>query len=79
MKNENLSNVNYYSFGDLLEALNNNLSAENINRMGVWFDLFGMEYWNGECFQLDESREIVPIYTWDEETEQGQLVGYKLK
>lgn len=49
-----------------------------INALGKWFDWYGMDFWNGECFKVDGKHDInlYPILAWDEDFENADVVGY---
>lgn len=48
----------------------------DINNLGEWFEMFGMQYWNGEYFDADEFR-LYPVYL---ETPLGLYIdGYEFK
>lgn len=69
---------NYYDYTKIIEALKKEESAENINRLGEWFEYNGDRCWNGECWTIEElNADLYPIY--EEKDEQFTIVGYELK
>ena len=71
--------VGEYSYADLLSAVENDPSPENVNALGEWFDRYGQTYWNGEAYIIDERRCIVPIYQPSEQYDGCDIIGYKLE
>lgn len=67
-----------YSYEELHRAVAEDPTHENRMALGEWFQEYGMEYWNGEFFDADDFR-LVPIYDWDEETAQGNIIDYELR
>lgn len=76
----------YYDFAELIEKATG-LDAQqiDIDTLGAWFDQYGRDYWNGECYDASKAdeptgtRSLYPIYDWDEELDQGTIVGYELR
>ena len=64
-----------YNYFELLEnASCPNASSEDINKLGEWFEEYGMEYWNGECYDAD-GKSLWPIYQKLDE-EEYDIIGY---
>ena len=69
--------INRYSYEDLLAAaIAPAAEQDDINALGEWFESFGQQYWNGECFDAD-GRCLYRIESWDPEAEQGTVTGYE--
>lgn len=63
------------------KALSADVTQEDINNLGDWFEQYGDKYWNGEYCSVDGSR-LYPIYRRiddDEIEEQYEIVGYEIK
>ena len=72
-----MPNVNRYSYEELKNAAIGHETAENLNALGEWFEQYGMDYWNGECFDVDSSHSLYPIHKCiDEENEEYERIGY---
>lgn len=61
-------------------ALAPNATQDDINALGEWFQQYGMYYWNGESFEIDETTSIFPICA-HEEDEYGcfPLLRYEIR
>ena len=72
--------MSYYDYKELREkALSPDATQADVDALGEWFSRFGERYWNGEFYDADDGREIRPVYKWDEELDQGEIVGYELR
>lgn len=70
--------VDRYSYAELLAAATKPDAAQiDIDTLGAWFSAYGEAYWNGEYYDADGCR-IRPVYDWDEETDQGDVVAYEI-
>jgi len=70
--------VGRYNYDELRKAAIDNPTTENLEALGEWFNLYGMDFWNGESWDAD-GYELRPVYEWDDERDQGILIGYELK
>lgn len=70
--------VGRYNYEELRKSVVDNPTQENRMALGEWFQNYGMEFWNGECFDAD-GFVLVPIYEWDEETDTGTVIDYELR
>ena len=74
-----MKDINYYSYQELQEAaIAPEAAQEDVDALGEWFSRFGERYWNGECYDAD-GVTAWPIVEWDEERDQGDVVGYELR
>lgn len=78
-----MTNINYYSYEDLKNAVLQDKTQENINNLGEWFSRYGMSYWNGECFDADDFR-VYPVVVEaedfvEDENENWETVGYEIR
>ena len=65
-----------YNYEELKNAaLAPDATQEDINALGEWFERYGDRYWNGEYFSVEGER-LYRIWDWDEELDQGEVVGY---
>lgn len=66
-----------YGYEDLRKAANSG-RQEDIDALGSWFERYGNEFWNGEFYDADGMR-LFPVYKWNDETDQGELIGYEAR
>lgn len=72
-------NINRYNYAELRErATAADATQADIDTLGRWFDLYGSDYWNGEYYDAD-GISIYPVIVWDDETDQGETVGYEIR
>lgn len=70
---------NRYSYQELRAALDaQNVKQIDIDTLGEWFDRYGDRFWNGECYDAD-GIEIIPVYEWDDELDQGEIIRYEIR
>ena len=81
-----MSNINYYSYQELRAAATApGATQADIDALGEWFNRYGERYWNGECYDCSAPGEptgtlsLYEVIKWDEEADQGQVVGYELR
>lgn len=70
--------VNEYSYQELeAAAVKFAATQEEISALGEWFALYGDKYWNGECWTVDEKKDLhlYPVYRTNDEDEL-EIVGY---
>lgn len=70
--------MNEYQYEELAAAATkSNATQEEINALGEWFQIYGMCYWNGSSWIVDEKNDIrlAPVYKEVEEDE-FELIGY---
>lgn len=73
-------NINYYSYAEIRAAVDERETPENLAALGEWFERYGMDFWNGECWDIDGHRSLYPIYELvDEEYEEWELRGYEIR
>ena len=71
-------NISYYDYEELAaKALETNATAD-LEALGEWFNQYGRDYWNGECYTIDSSHDLFPIYEEVEEDD-FQIVGYEIR
>ena len=71
--------MSYYGYKDLLTAATDrNATQKDIDALGAWFEEYGAEYWNGEYYDVDGAR-LYSVIEWDEEDEQGKVIGYEFR
>lgn len=70
---------NRYSYTELKnKATAANATQEDIDTLGAWFEEYGTEYWNGECFAIDATRSLFPIYDIHSEDE-IEIAHYQIR
>lgn len=45
--------------------------------LGEWFNAYGDRCWNGEYYDADGMR-LYPVYRWDDELDQGEIIGWEV-
>jgi hypothetical protein len=62
------------------KALSSDATQEDINALGEWFEAYGYQYWNGECYEVDTSHYLYPVLS-EEPDEYGglEVTGYELR
>ena len=69
-----------YQYEDLrAAAVAPGAAQEAINELGAWFEQFGMSCWNGEYFDADDGLRLFRVYSWDDESDTGDVVGYEFR
>lgn len=65
-----------YNYKELCEkALAFDATQDDINALGEWFDRYGMDDWNGECFHVDAYHDLYPIHK-EVGYDDYEVVGY---
>lgn len=59
-----------YDYEDLIKAYEDDRSEANLMALVEWFDRYGRDYWNGQCYEIDSSRSLYPVYNWDAHTQE---------
>lgn len=68
-----------YSYRELLSAVTSGSAEQiDIDTLGAWFDAYGPDYWNGECYDADGIR-LYPVIEWDDDLDQGETVRYEIR
>lgn len=68
----------YYNYAELREkALSADATAEDRIALFKWMEEYDMREWNGECFDIDDGKDLYPVYdiTYDED---GEIVDCEL-
>ena len=59
----NYGNYNYYDYKKLLrKALSAKATQKDINTLGMWFNSFGLDFWNGEYFDMENGKKLCPVF-----------------
>lgn len=70
---------NRYSYEELRAAATVPGATQiDVDTLGSWLADFDPASWNGEYYDADGLR-LYPVYDWDEDTDQGELVRYDLR
>lgn len=67
-----------YDYEELKNKALKTNNQEDINALGEWFENYGMEFWNGEYYEIDSNNSIYPIYKEIDEDE-FIITGYKIR
>jgi hypothetical protein len=63
-----------YNFKELLtQATNPNSTTEERMELWYWFERYGSQFWNGECYKIDKTSDLYPIYE-NEVDEDGDII-----
>lgn len=72
-----------YSYHELRRRAVETGLREDLNALGQWFELYGTEFWNGECFDADDGLRLYRIEEahFDEngEFDYADVIGYEFK
>lgn len=78
--------MNRYNFTELRErATAPNAHQGDVNALGEWFEAYGSEFWNGECYDASlpgeptGSRSLYPIYGDEDESGCFPILGYEFR
>ena len=66
-----------YNYDELLKAVKENETEENINALAEWFEEYGRDYWNGEYYDADGIR-LFPVYK-EVDDDEFQIVGWEVR
>lgn len=71
-------NYGEYSYAELTDkALSHDATQKDIDTLGEWFQQYGMSYWNGESFDIDERNRIFPVY--EEQDDNYEIIRYEIR
>ena len=72
--------IEEYGYKEYLNKAKSNPTKENLLNLANWFNLFGVEYWNGESFIIDNNHSLKPIYdiTPDEKYDYLPIIGWEI-
>lgn len=68
--------MTYYDYKELRNAAITG-TQKDVNRLGRWFERYGILYWNGECYDADEGLTLWPVY--GETEDEPMIVRYELR
>lgn len=70
--------MNEYAYQELAAAaMKIDATQEEINALGEWFEHYGMSYWNGNCWTVDEKKDICLARVFKEvDEDEFECVGY---
>lgn len=46
--------MNEYNYKELVETVEKRPTEENLKKLGEWFERYGCNFWNGECYAISE-------------------------
>lgn len=68
--------MDQYDYKELCgKALAFDATQKDINALGEWFHVYGMNYWNGENFYIDPYHVLFPIYK-EVDYDDFEVIGY---
>ena len=72
--------IEEYGYEEYLRNAKNNLTKENLSKLANWFNFFGVEYWNGEGFVIDNNHLLKPIFDINSKEEYNCLliIGWEI-
>lgn len=73
-----------YNYEELeKKALSADATEDDINALGEWFEQYGGRFWNGECYDIDRTHCLYPIYKeiLDEngDLDYAEIVGWEVR
>lgn len=71
-------NINYYSYTELAEKALATKSPEDCANLGYWFERWGRDYWNGECYNIDSAHDLYPVYK-EVEDDEYDIEGWEIR
>lgn len=72
--------MTYYDYAELLTAATApGADQAEVNALGEWFEQYGAIYWNSEYFDAGDGLRLYRIEEWDDECDQGKIIGYEFK
>ena len=66
--------IEEYGYEKYLRNAKNNPTKENLSKLANWFNFFGVEYWNGEGFVIDNNHLLKPIFDINSKEEYNSLL-----
>lgn len=72
--------IKEYCYKEYLNKAKSNPTKENLLNLANWFNLFGVEYWNGEGFVIDNNHLLKPIFDINSKEEYNCLliIGWEI-
>lgn len=72
--------IEEYGYEEYLRNAKNNPTKENLSKLANWFNFFGVEYWNGEGFVIDNNHLLKPIFdiNFKEEYNCLLIIGWEI-
>lgn len=55
--------IGRYNYEELVKkALSPDATKEDVERLDAWFCRYGVQYWNGEYYEIDGTHRLYPIF-----------------
>lgn len=70
--------MNRYNYKELETAALENPTAENLAALGEWFEWYGVDFWNGEYFEIDSSNRLYPVYK-EVKPDEWERIGWEIR
>ena len=56
----------YYNYKELVEkATATGATREDRLALLDWYDRYGIDYWNGYCYKMDDLLRLCPVYAYN--------------
>lgn len=52
---------------------------EDIDALGAWFERYGSSFWTGECYKVDDTHQLWPVYGSEDEDGCYPITGWELR
>ena len=67
-----------YDFQKLLKAAKENPSEERLMALGEWLEEFGLDFWNGESYDLGDGSRLRPVQVPDVIDDDGTVLQWRV-
>ena len=51
-----------YLYSEIVKNALDNPTSFNLSRLAYWFEDYGSQFWNGECWEIDKEHSLYPVY-----------------
>lgn len=68
--------MGYYDYEEIKNKALKTKNFDDVLALGEWFENYGMDFWNGEYFEIDKNNRLYPLYDKLSEDEDLTLVGW---
>ncbi len=66
-----------YKYKEIEDKAFESSTKENLENLWKWFEAFGNDYWNGECYTVRDDYGLYPIYEMD--GEDAVIIDYEIR
>lgn len=72
--------VGKYNYEELeRDALSASAAADDIARLGEWFERYGRDFWNGESYDINGRDRLFPIYQENDDGVSFSIIAWEIK